>query len=362
MRYRFCLLTTVSQLNLASMTAIDYNAANLAHFDHTTADIRTSKRVSVLTAEEARRISLNKSSKIPPSLKDSIRFSFHLKSPLFQHTTLGSPTFALDFSDAKRLSQKAPLAADSKTPPFPALAYAGSASGSDESSLSSTLPTGGLTSSTNPIIASSAAGKVPMHETSLIDEDNDLIDAQLEMLEQLFPKEMKSYSGSIPKDMAASVAAMMASPPPLPSSVGKTAATSNHKIDEASPVLIQLSSNATGILSTSNDLKPDAADAPGQMSGGHHNIFAETTVSTLSLSKPPDEEKRLSRPGLLGLSINTVSSQAYATKELVLIRKLKEEGRIKKDEKANKAKPAKAAEELVVSVVAPDCMLLANAQ
>ena len=211
-----------------------------------------------------------------PHLKDSdLRLSFHIKSPLLKHKA-ASPTFRISFSEHRASLSK--LRAEkfaAASSPLPDLAYTNSLD-TNESSLPASLPRSASVAGTSNGPTAAAA------------EDDDLIASQLEALEQLFPKEVKTYSGEFAK----------------------------------SPATLSAKASRSSI------------ESQGQVE--------DPTSPSVGSSRRTSRSSQGHRSNTPSLSVNTVTSQAYATKELVLIRKLKEENRVKREEKDNAKQAAKA--------------------
>lgn len=255
-----------------------------------------------------------KQRKLPDMMVSPSKLSFQIHSPLFRLDTL-SPTFTISLSGAHG------VVGDTKT------------TGLDVSRTSSAMP--GTPGRLNKAAAVSAVGLSPlprgddMPMTSKSTElQNRMIDEQLEMLGELFPKQLNRAS----QDKLPS-----ASPDSISRVDEKTEklSTSESSGFQNSPVsdTFALSSNwpklpeEDGVASASQRTS-SASEGPIH---SEKPIAEDSPDLSASADKPLIQRRSLAPT----LRVNTTESQRYATKELVLIRKMKEEGRIKAENKVS---------------------------
>lgn len=236
---------------------------------------------------------------------------FQLQSPMFTMDSL-SPTFRIGLSGKQAQVDDVKQAGGNKPP-----------------STKSILDTAASTPRTMPDGLSPMTKANEFILTSKSTEmQNRMIDEQLEMLGELFPNQLKKLSNS--QDQQAVETTI------TDSQVAHDSLSSGASSDfQDSP--------KTGRLALSSDW-PKLADIEGddsstkRDSAGSSNTHVDpSTMHEVPSDIPLSPEKPLIERRSLAptLRVDTVNSQQYATKELVLIRKMKEEGRVKSEIKVS---------------------------
>lgn len=166
---------------------------------------------------------------------------------------------------------------------------------------------------------------------------NRMIDEQLEMLGELFPEQMKKYSQTIDSQALETMMSSMHDAPPVPT-VRTPPLVAEQEADTSSDFQKTPVSSSMPLSSDWPKL-PDVADS--DESAGHSSAPSEI-VSPEPAAKTPEaipapaspEKPLTERRSLVPkLRVDTVNSQQYATKELQLIRRMKEQNRLKAEVK-----------------------------
>lgn len=259
---------------------------------------------------------------ISEKLLSPAKLSFQIHSPLFRLDTM-SPTFTISLSGVRGSFQAAkPADPDMShsispvpgTPRLPSKSPAITPAGLSPFSRAEDLP---ITSKSTEL-------------------QNRMIDEQLELLGELFPKQVNH-----------ALQAKRSKAPGSPSGVEER--TEKLSADETSDFHVSPVSEALALSSDWPKL-PEAsqsvvASQRASLISGEAVVDHSVEQSTKSPNLSPTADRPLIKRRSLAptLRVNTVESQQYATKELKLIRKMKEEGRMKSDNKVSKSEPERVA-------------------
>ena len=241
-----------------------------------------------------------------------VRLSFKLQSPLFRMDTL-SPTFTISLP-AATLNPAGVKSAPDVVARSPSIRHMDRLS---------PMP---VTESVPPTSKSTEV-------------QNRMIDEQLEMLGELFPEQMKKYSQTIDAQALETMISSMNDAPPVPT-MQKQEQSHEQAVDTSSDFQKSPESGRMLLSSESPGLPEFAGPgtatnekfrSPGLASPTSSNKLRQSVQLPFSPEKPLMERRSL----VPKLRVDTVNSQQYATKELQLIRKMKEQNRLKSEAKVS---------------------------
>lgn len=272
------------------------------------------------------------------------RTSYHLQSPLFDIPRI-SPTFEIQLHQGQITNAK--LDSSEAAP---------GQSGSTKELVVSSVPvtvSEPFESSDGSLLSATAQEDHALSSRS-VEAQNDMIDQQLEMLGELFPVAMKKYSQTVDAKALNAAMSVIGNAPPVPqasSATGHAEQDDNSSDFHQSPPF-RHRSRVSQLLSDWPDLADldDSESESGSVAalakleqstpGGHMSRSAGPPVMRSSSGEHSENSETSPASSLTArrsinpnLRVNTTNSQQYATKELQLIRKMKEEGRLKQEAK-----------------------------